>query len=182
MLLCVVYLSGGIALGSSGVDSRERSHSWRVVTPSQRLSRQQRDASLDSTTATSPLPPSHWLVRSPNSISAVTGVMPIHCVVYLSGAIASPPNTARLRENRWWAIFPQLVLLLLLQDIERLRDLALSHGIDIQVSRCKIWVNLFVYQETEQLIETRPDKSLQAFCLTKHLDEEMTPISKQQTI
>jgi hypothetical protein len=35
-------------------------------------------------------------------------------------------------------IFPQLVLLLLLQDIERLRNLALSHGIDIQISRCKI--------------------------------------------
>ncbi|WP_407900356.1 hypothetical protein [Scytonema sp. NUACC26] len=35
-------------------------------------------------------------------------------------------------------IFPQLVVLLLLQDIERLRELALSQGIDIQISRCKI--------------------------------------------
>ncbi|MEH2172294.1 hypothetical protein [Nostoc sp.] len=33
---------------------------------------------------------------------------------------------------------PHLVLSLLLLDIERLRPLALSHGIDITISRCKI--------------------------------------------
>jgi hypothetical protein len=34
--------------------------------------------------------------------------------------------------------FPILLLSLLLLDIERLRPLALSHGIDITISRCKI--------------------------------------------
>ena len=33
---------------------------------------------------------------------------------------------------------PHLILSLLLLDIERLRPLALSHGIDITISRCKI--------------------------------------------
>jgi hypothetical protein len=59
---------------------------------------------------------------------------------YLSTTVASTnlPNWGQAAEIAFQAIFPQLVLLLLLQDIERLRPLALSHGIDIIISRCKI--------------------------------------------
>ncbi|QIR39428.1 transposase [Tolypothrix sp. PCC 7910] len=59
---------------------------------------------------------------------------------YLSTTVASTnlPNWGQAAEIAFQAIFPQLVLLFLLQDIERLRNLALSHGIDIQVYRCKI--------------------------------------------
>jgi hypothetical protein len=39
------------------------------------------------------------------------------------------PNRGQAAEIAFQTIFPQLVLLLLLQDIERLRDLALSHEI-----------------------------------------------------
>ncbi|MEH2361528.1 hypothetical protein, partial [Nostoc sp.] len=48
------------------------------------------------------------------------------------------PNWGQAAEIAFQTIFPKLVLYLLLQDIEHLKDLALSHGIDIQVSRCKI--------------------------------------------
>ena len=48
------------------------------------------------------------------------------------------PDWGQAAEIAFHTIFPQLVLLLLLQDIERLRNLALSQGIDIQISRCKI--------------------------------------------
>ncbi|WDD36166.1 transposase (plasmid) [Nostoc sp. UHCC 0926] len=59
---------------------------------------------------------------------------------YLSTAIASTnlPDWGQAAEIAFQTIFPQLVVLLLLQDIERLRELALSQGIDIQISRCKI--------------------------------------------
>jgi len=59
---------------------------------------------------------------------------------YLSTAIASTnlPDWAQAAEIAFKTIFPQLVLLFLLQDIQRLRNLALSQGIDIEVSRCKI--------------------------------------------
>ena len=55
-------------------------------------------------------------------------------------AIASTkrPDWGQAAEIVFQTIFPQLVLLLLLLDIERLRDLALSQGIDIHISRCKI--------------------------------------------
>jgi len=55
-------------------------------------------------------------------------------------AIASKnlPDWGQAAEIAFQAIFPQLVVLLLLQDIERLRELALSQGINIQISRCKI--------------------------------------------
>ena len=59
---------------------------------------------------------------------------------YLSTAIAprNLPDWGRAAEIAFQTIFPHLVVLLILQDIERLRELALSQGIDIQISRCKI--------------------------------------------
>jgi hypothetical protein len=68
---------------------------------------------------------------------------------YLSTALAeNPPREAiafrnlpdwgQAAEIAFQTIFPHLVMLLLLQDIERLRDVALSQGIDIHISRCKI--------------------------------------------
>ena len=59
---------------------------------------------------------------------------------YLSTTIAftNLPDWGQAAEIAFQTIFPQLVVLLLLQDIERLRELALSQGIDIQISRCKI--------------------------------------------
>ncbi len=53
-------------------------------------------------------------------------------------ATASLPDWGQAAEIAFQTIFPHLVVLLLLQDIERLRTLALSQGIDIQISRCKI--------------------------------------------
>ena len=59
---------------------------------------------------------------------------------YLSTAIASTnlPDWGQAAEIAFQTIFPQLLVLLLLQKIEHLRELALSQGIDIQISRCKI--------------------------------------------
>ena len=59
---------------------------------------------------------------------------------YLSTTSTSKnlPDWGQAAQIAFQTIFPQLVLLLLLLDIERLRDLALSQGIDIQISRCKI--------------------------------------------
>jgi hypothetical protein len=59
---------------------------------------------------------------------------------YLSCAVASTklPDWGQAAEIAFQTILPHLVMLLLLQHIERLRELALSQGIDIQVSRCKI--------------------------------------------
>jgi hypothetical protein len=59
---------------------------------------------------------------------------------YLSTAIAKTnlPDWGQAAEIAFQTIFPHLVVLFLLQDIERLRELALSQGIDIQISRCKI--------------------------------------------
>jgi len=53
-------------------------------------------------------------------------------------AVNSKTRLSGAAEIAFQTIFPHLVVLLLLQDIERLRDLALSQGIDIQISRCKI--------------------------------------------
>ena len=59
---------------------------------------------------------------------------------YLSRAVAPTnlPDWGQAAETALQTLFPHLVVLLLLQDIERLRELALSQGIDIQISRCKI--------------------------------------------
>jgi hypothetical protein len=48
------------------------------------------------------------------------------------------PDWGEAAEIAFQTIFPHLVVLLLLQDIERLRELTLSQGIDIQISRCKM--------------------------------------------
>ena len=57
-----------------------------------------------------------------------------------TGAIASKnlPDWGEAAEIAFQTMFPHLAVLLLLQDIERLRELALSQGIDIQLNRCKI--------------------------------------------
>ena len=59
---------------------------------------------------------------------------------HLSRAIAKTnlPDWGQAAEVAFQTIFPHLVVLFLLHDIERLRELALSQGIDIQISRCKI--------------------------------------------
>ena len=59
---------------------------------------------------------------------------------YLATAITpiDLPDWGEAAEIALQTIFPHLVVLLLLQDIERLRELALSQGINIQISRCKI--------------------------------------------
>lgn len=59
---------------------------------------------------------------------------------YLSTAIAPKdlPDWGEAAEIALQTIFPHLVVLLLLQDIERLREVALSQGINIQISWCKI--------------------------------------------
>ena len=67
---------------------------------------------------------------------------------YLSTTMAAPtsrtnastnlPNWGQAAEIAFQTIFPHLVVYLILQDIERLRELALSQGIDILISRCKI--------------------------------------------
>ena len=59
---------------------------------------------------------------------------------YLATAIAPAylPDWGEAAEIALQTIFPHLVVLLLLQDIERLKELALSQGINIQISRCKI--------------------------------------------
>jgi hypothetical protein len=58
---------------------------------------------------------------------------------YLSTAPASTlPDWGQAAEIAFQTLFPHLVVLLLLHDIERLKELALSQGIDIQISRCKI--------------------------------------------
>jgi len=57
---------------------------------------------------------------------------------YLSSCL---PDSLDWGEAAFLALFtflPHLILSLLLLDIERLRPLALSHGIDITISRCKI--------------------------------------------
>lgn len=59
---------------------------------------------------------------------------------YLSSAVTSTnlPDWGKAAKIAFQTIFPHLVVLLLLQDIERLRELALSQGINIQIFRCKI--------------------------------------------
>ncbi|WP_169216435.1 hypothetical protein [Brasilonema sp. UFV-L1] len=48
------------------------------------------------------------------------------------------PNWGEAAKIAFQTIFPHLVVYLILQDIESLRELALSQGINIQISRCKM--------------------------------------------
>ena len=57
---------------------------------------------------------------------------------YLSTQSTDLPDWGQAAQIALQAIFPQLLVFLLLLDLERMRPLALSHGIDIQISRCKI--------------------------------------------
>ena len=57
---------------------------------------------------------------------------------YLSITTTNLPDWGIAAQIAFQACLPQILVLLLLLDIERIRPLALSHGIDIQISRCKI--------------------------------------------
>jgi hypothetical protein len=57
---------------------------------------------------------------------------------YLSIATTDLPNWGIAAHIAFQTIFPQLLLCCFLLDIERMRPIALSHGIDIQIFRCKI--------------------------------------------
>jgi len=57
---------------------------------------------------------------------------------YLSTASTDLPDWGIAAQIAFQAIFPKLLLLLFLLDLERMRPIALSHGIDIHISRCKI--------------------------------------------
>ncbi len=71
----------------------------------------------------------HWAY-----LSTASGEKPLRFAI----ASKNLPDWGQAAEIAFQAIFPQLVVLLLLQDIERLRELALSQGINIQIYRCKI--------------------------------------------
>ena len=74
-----------------------------------------------------------WLI-----LSLISYVLAHWAYLSYSGANGSLPDWGEAAEIAFQTIFPHLVVLLLLQYIERLRELALSQGIDIQISRCKI--------------------------------------------
>ncbi len=57
---------------------------------------------------------------------------------YLSAGANTLPDWGESAQFALETLLPQLVLLLLLREIERLYPLARSHGFDIQVTRCKI--------------------------------------------
>lgn len=57
---------------------------------------------------------------------------------YLSIATTVKPNWGQAAQIAFQACFPQLLLLLILLYLERIRPFTLSHGIDIQFFRCKI--------------------------------------------
>ena len=57
---------------------------------------------------------------------------------YLSTATTDLPDWGQAAQIALQTILPELLLCFLLLDINVLRSLALSHGIDIQISRCKI--------------------------------------------
>lgn len=72
-----------------------------------------------------------WLILS----------MTAYLLAYWAYLTSSLPDSLDWGEAAFRALsifLPHLVLSLLLLDIERLRPLALSHGIDITISRCKI--------------------------------------------
>jgi len=74
-----------------------------------------------------------WLV-----LSLISYVLAHWAYLSYSGANGDLPDWGEAAEIAFQTIFPHLVMLFLLQDIERLRELVLSQGIDIQISRCKI--------------------------------------------
>ncbi|GJD19075.1 hypothetical protein RIVM261_040310 [Rivularia sp. IAM M-261] len=74
-----------------------------------------------------------WLV-----LSFISYILAHWAYLSYSGANSDLPDWGEAAEIAFQTIFPHLLVLLLLQDIERLRELALSQGIDIQISRCKI--------------------------------------------
>ena len=57
---------------------------------------------------------------------------------YLSIGTTYLPDWGEAAQLALQTIFPQLVLCCFLLELERIRPLALSHGIDIQITRCKI--------------------------------------------
>ncbi|MDZ4876603.1 MAG: IS701 family transposase ISAcma37 [Chroococcidiopsis cubana SAG 39.79] len=57
---------------------------------------------------------------------------------YLSKATTDLPDWGEAAQFAFQTFFPQFLLCCFLLDLERMRPLALSHGIDIQISRCKI--------------------------------------------
>lgn len=58
--------------------------------------------------------------------------------VYLSTASSALPDWGKAAQLALEALLPQLVLLLLLLEINRLQPLARVHGLDVQITRCKI--------------------------------------------
>ena len=74
-----------------------------------------------------------WLV-----LSLVSYVLAHWAQLHTAIASTNLPDWGQAAEIAFQTIFPHLVVLFLLQDIERLRNLALSQGIDIQMNRCKI--------------------------------------------
>lgn len=74
-----------------------------------------------------------WLV-----LSLISYVLAHWAYLSTTGANGDLPDWGEAAEIAFQTIFPHLVVSLLLQDIKRLRELALSQGIDIQISRCKI--------------------------------------------
>lgn len=57
---------------------------------------------------------------------------------YLSTHSTGLPDWGEAAQIAFQTFLPQLLLCCFLLDLERMRPLALSHGIDIQISRCKI--------------------------------------------
>lgn len=57
---------------------------------------------------------------------------------YLSIATTDLPDWGQAAQIAFQTIFPQLLLCCFLLDLERIRPIALSHGIDIQIDRCNI--------------------------------------------
>jgi len=57
---------------------------------------------------------------------------------YLSTEPTGLPDWGQAAQIALQNIFPQLLVFFLLLDLERMRPFTLSHGIDIQISRCKI--------------------------------------------
>lgn len=57
---------------------------------------------------------------------------------YLSTYSTDLPNWGEAAQIAFQTFLPQLFLCSFLLDLERIRPIALSHGIDIHISRCKI--------------------------------------------
>ena len=57
---------------------------------------------------------------------------------YLSTATSDLPDWGQAAQLALQAILPQFLVFLFLLELERMRPLALSYGIYIQLSRCKI--------------------------------------------